>query len=365
MERNKDVVIILKNPGTTCNIGCEYCAEKRKKVVTIEKYITLDDIKKLMNCCDKNSPLTILFHGGEPTILSLEYYEDIINYCRSVHKDVYFGLQTNATLIDKDWIEFINKHKSYMGVSISLDGTNKMNSYRKDKNGNDTFNIVKSNIKLLEEHDISVGMICTLTDRALGEEESLINLLKEFNNIRFVKLNPCFDLWEDGNIPKWGILPSDYSKFVNKFFDLMILNNLFTKINVEPILSIIKNIEGMESTYCNYSINKCNNFISLYPDGIITTCDNYNIQDGKIGNLYKLEDIQQIINLQNDSKLLEDIDILLNECNSCLNKNICQGGCLAIRRRYKKYYKGDKKIYCKSMDEMINHISKTMANIRG
>lgn len=366
MEMNKDIVIILKNAGTSCNIGCTYCAEERKKFISVEKFVTLEDIKKLLACCDNKMPMTMLFHGGEPTLLPIDYYESIIEYCMSVRDDILFGLQTNATLLNTKWIEFILKHRDHMGVSISLDGTSAMNAYRKDKKGNETFDIVKSNLKVLENNNIETGIISTLTNIALGHEEDLIDLIREFSNIRFVKLNPCFDLWDTGEIPRWGITPLEYSQFVTNFFDLMISKKLFGRVDVEPILSIMKNIENLGSSFCNYSNKKCNHFISLYPDGVLTSCDNYDTKEGYLGSLYEIKKISDVSNFQQNLDLNNDIDSLIKECDKCPYKKICKGGCLAVRRRYKKYYKGEEQnMYCIAMANTIDHIKNCIKILRG
>ena len=48
---DNDLVLILKCAGTACNIGCKYCAEARKKQVSLTNAntVTLDDIEKLMD----------------------------------------------------------------------------------------------------------------------------------------------------------------------------------------------------------------------------------------------------------------------------------------------------------------------------
>lgn len=366
MDKHKDLVVILKNPGTSCNIGCTYCAEERKKVVCVDKAVSLENIKQLLKCCPEDMQLTILFHGGEPTILPIAYYEEIITYCRMQREDIVFGLQSNAVRLDDEWIEFILRHREYMGVSISLDGTEEMNAYRKDKQGQPTFHRVKESLRKLERNNIKTGMISTLTNISLGHEEDLIELIQEFSNIRFLKLNPCYDLWSNGEIPQWGITPIQYNQFVIKFFDLMVEKNLFGKIDVEPMLSVIKNIEGVGSSFCNYSSNKCNHFVSLYPSGILTSCDNYNTEEGYIGSLYEIENIFEVSEFQNNVSLKEDIMELLAECKQCSNQVICTGGCLAARRRYKKYYQGeDKNIYCEAISNMIEHINKCISKFRG
>lgn len=340
----------MKNPGTSCNIGCVYCAEERKKYVSIDNKITYKQAESLAELT-KDYSLNVLFHGGEPTLLDCEYYQKLMEIFERKNDDVYFGIQTNGTRIDETWIDFLKKNKKRLGISISLDGPNSVNAYRLTKQKEETYNTVYHNIKKLGENGIKTGLICTIVSLAIGKEKELYDMLMEFDNLQFVKLNPCMDRNEDGTVPFWGISPEQYFKFVSHFFDIMMVQGTWNRFFIEPIISVLKNVEGVRSSFCNYTFEKCTNFISVYPDGTITSCDNFNLQDGFIGKLNEIDDVEKIRFLQNNDDLREDYSDLLKKCENCDYKEICKGGCIAIRRRYI-----DTEEYCNSIKKMIDHI---------
>lgn len=368
MERKNELVIILKNAGTTCNIGCTYCAEARKVFVAPDKskIVTMDDIRMLISATDSIKYLTVLFHGGEPMLLPVSYYDEIIETWRKARDDVFFGVQTNATLIDEEWLDFISRHREQMGISISLDGDEYANGYRIGKDGKQTYEIVLTSLKKLEQRGLRTGIISTLTKATLGREQQLADLISSFTNIRFLKMNPCFDIWCDGTIPEWGITPGEYSNFVIRFFDIMLNKRMFDKVDVEPILSIIKNLEGIGSSYCNYSPKKCNYFVSVYPGGILISCDNFSISEGKLGNLYNISTIQEVLDFHKNQELLEELNSLLISCPDCTYYGVCTGGCLAVRRRYVLHsgQHGDK-CYCQAMKQIIDYIRYAITSVRG
>lgn len=340
----------MKNPGTSCNIGCIYCAEERKKYVSVDNRITYEQARNLAKLT-KDYSLNVLFHGGEPTLLDCEYYQNLMGIFKSENDDVYFGIQTNGTRIDERWIEFLKKNRKKIGISISLDGPNTINSYRLSKQKENTYKTVYDNIKKLGENGIKTGLICTIISLAIGKEKEIYDMLMEFDNLQFVKLNPCMDRNNDGTVPFWGITPEQYFNFVSNFFDIMITHGTWGNFYIEPIMSVLKNLEGVRSSFCNYTFEKCTNFISVYPDGTITSCDNFNLEDGFIGDLQDIEDIEEIRYLQDNKKLHDDYRGLLEKCQKCDHKEICKGGCIAIRRRYI-----DSEEYCNSMKKMIDHI---------
>lgn len=354
----KNLVIILKNPGTSCNIGCVYCAEERKKYISIDNVITENQMEELAELT-KDYSLNVLFHGGEPTLLSCEYYQNAMDIFERINDDVYFGIQTNATLINMEWIKFLKDNRHRLGISVSIDGPQKVNKYRLTKDKKETYELVNSNIKLLGKHGIKTGMICTIVSSALGKEKELFDMLNEFDNLQFVKLNPCMDRNLDGEVPFWGVTPQQYFDFVNNFFDIMVKESAWSKFYVEPIISVLKNLQGIDSSFCNYSQKKCTNFISVYPDGTITSCDNFDLQNGFIGKLESVDNIDSILQFQNNAILKSNYLELLSKCKTCEYQKICCGGCIAIRTRY-----ADTNEYCDGIKSMIDHIKEVYENVR-
>lgn len=338
-------------------MGCVYCAEARKNFTSIDKVISKEQVKKISSLLSDYS-LTVLFHGGEPTLLPVNYYKEQIEIFENSNKDVFFGIQTNAYKLDDEWLQFIKVNEKRLGVSVSLDGNNEMNCFRVDKDKFETFSVVCNNIRRMEKYNIKTGMICTIVSSSIGKEMELYRLLKEFGNLRFIKLNPCMDLNSDGTLPDWAVTPEEYFNFVNNFFTLMLQDGNWKSFYVEPIISILKNIQNVESSFCNYSYNKCSSFISLYPDGTITTCDNFNLEKGYLGNLASIESMSEILNFKCNQKLKENFNVLMKQCENCDIKNICKGGCIAIRNRYKNY-----DTYCCAKKNFIRDISNKIKEI--
>ena len=353
----KSLVIILKNPGTSCNIGCTYCAEERKKYVSVDRVITEKQLNEIANL-SKECSLNVLFHGGEPTLLSCEYYENAMNIFQRVNNDVFFGIQTNATRLDKNWIKFLKNNKRRMGISVSLDGPRDINRFRLTKDKKETYDLVKENIKLLGDNGIKTGMICTIVSTAINKEYELYKMLNEFDNLQFVKLNPCMDRNEDGTVPFWAVTPQQYFDFVSNFFDIMLKESAWNKFYIEPIISVLKNLQGIKSSFCNYSGKKCSYFISIYPDGTITSCDNYSLQSGFIGKIDDVDSLESIIRFQNNIELKNSYVNLMKECINCNYIKICTGGCIATRERY-----SDTNEYCQGMTSMINHIKEVYKSV--
>jgi uncharacterized protein len=115
-----------------CNINCSYCYMFNRgnddylahpsympaEVVDDIVVFLLDGIKSL-----SIRNVGIVFHGGEPLMLKkwrfIEICEKLMQ-ALSTHAKINLSIQTNAMLIDDEWIDIFEKYK--ISVGVSLDG---------------------------------------------------------------------------------------------------------------------------------------------------------------------------------------------------------------------------------------------------
>jgi uncharacterized protein len=358
---NSTLVLILKNAGNSCNIACEYCAETRKRTSAFDKNntIAISDVKKLIKTTMNIKHLIVLFHGGEPLLLNREYYAEIMDMWLQSRQNISFGIQTNATLIDDKWIELFSNYRDILGLSVSIDGDAIANSYRRNKRGEPVYQLIINGIRLLEKNNLKTGVISTITKAAIGREQDLFNMLSNFQNLRFIKLNFCYDMWPTGSMPNWAITTTEYSCYVKNFFDILLREGAFQRLNVEPIISIIKKLMHLPSDYCNFNKLKCHYFLSVYPGGRMISCDNFDFNDGEYDYKYFCDLVvdPRTKKSKEMAELFQDFDMMLEKCQKCVYYAVCTGGCMAVRRRFKKYGKhGEYEQYCKDTQMIIDHI---------
>ena len=124
-----------------CNLNCSYCYEYNHGDDTWKskpKKISLDVIeeiaKKTKNFLTSNKSLNfnIVAHGGEPLLLPPKYLEETYEIFQSylANFNINYSMQTNATLINKQYCEIFKKYNIRLG--ISLDGDKDANVFRVD-----------------------------------------------------------------------------------------------------------------------------------------------------------------------------------------------------------------------------------------
>ena len=292
--------------------------------------------------------VVLTFHGGEPLLIGKENFISLLEIVKR-HKEKVDSvfLQSNGTLLDEEWIDIIFNQYAILNIeiSLSLDGSSHMNYLRIDYDGHETYEKVLHAYKLLNEYNITAGLLSVISRNSLDKYNEYLSLLKKIPNIKFVKLNPLFNM-ENNKLTPDSITPSEYTGFIINVSKLYIKNKLYKKFPLEPFLSIIQMLKNRKSTYCNYSKSKCLNFISIYPDGIIGPCDCLPANDFKIelGDNSTIEEALLKGNISNNYSLLNDI---IKKCSDCDILDFCNGGCLS-QRYYFRYNTDLEKDFCYS-----------------
>lgn len=164
----KDNLINLKNivfeVTEKCNLKCKYCGLSERlyekhdirafRDMPFEKAkLMIDYLLDIWNdnyVEDMNLPFIVSFYGGEP-LLNMPLIKKIIDYIEQSGirgRKIYYAMTTNAMLLDK-YMDFLAEKN--FNLAISLDGDETAQSYRVDHTGNNSYNRVMHNVKLLQQ----------------------------------------------------------------------------------------------------------------------------------------------------------------------------------------------------------------------
>lgn len=353
-EENRNINLIIKTAGNTCNIDCTYCFEQAKDIK--KEFITPEKLEKIIG--KVQTTCSIVFHGGEPLIVGHEKFAALLDVVRKYYpnKVITVKIQTNGTLLDEEWMELLYEQYNDLNIeiAISLDGTKKMNCHRVDYAGIETFDKIRAAYDLLYKHNKLAGMLSVISKQALDEVGNYIELISSIPNLKFVKINALFNV-ENDTLTKDSITPMEYAEFVYSVACRYIETGLYKKLAIEPILSILQQINGRRTRYCNYSKRKCFNYLSIYPDGKVGPCDCFSVNEFMIFDIDKSDNMlnNEVSNYVKSENSL-DLKNLINICSDCNIKDFCAGGCIA--QRY--YFRNNQKLledFCKSKHYLYEH----------
>ncbi|WP_457813147.1 radical SAM protein [Sinorhizobium meliloti] len=166
--RQKIHSIVLKVVGH-CNINCKYCYiynhEDRSYLdrVPVLSTATLRALTERINqYCDgiQGHRLGVVFHGGEPTLIGPSRFQE---FARILNDDLgprlkSLAIQTNATLINDEWIDAF--HHWNVSVGVSLDGPPQIHDrFRVDHQGRGTQARTLSGIERLQRAGFDPGIL--------------------------------------------------------------------------------------------------------------------------------------------------------------------------------------------------------------
>jgi uncharacterized protein len=142
-----------------CNQDCSYCYQVRDNLkmefATAQKAI--DYFSKYMN-----AKSVINFYGGEP-LLEFDLMKRVIQYCNKRNnkndKQLTFSLTTNATLLDKQRLEFFNDNE--VDIYLSIDGNKRAHELGRGKGSFASIEKVLARYNDFPEIPINIQMVIT------------------------------------------------------------------------------------------------------------------------------------------------------------------------------------------------------------
>jgi uncharacterized protein len=165
------VNFLILQPTPFCNISCKYCylphrsSRERMSPQTIEKIFS-----GLFASGWVGAELHVVWHGGEPLVLPVGYYEDAFRLIAALAPagvKIGHGFQTNGMFIDDEWCAFFKRTEAAVGVSI--DGPEAAHDEnRVTRAGRGTYAETMKGIRCLQRNGVDFNVITVLTAAALA-----------------------------------------------------------------------------------------------------------------------------------------------------------------------------------------------------
>jgi uncharacterized protein len=169
-----DLLVVQATPF--CNLDCRYCYLPDRSLTEQMAPDVVDALFRWVFASGLvRAPFTVAWHAGEPMVLRPEFYAAAFEAAARhnvEHVPVVHSFQTNATLIDQAWCDFIKTHRVHIGVSV--DGPAFLNDrHRVTRRGAGTHRRVMRGIERLQENGVPFHVISVLTREALDYPDEL------------------------------------------------------------------------------------------------------------------------------------------------------------------------------------------------
>jgi uncharacterized protein len=183
--------LVVIQPTPFCNLDCSYCYLPQRSVRT---RMTIDTVRAIVDFLEGVQEIRdgtpVVWHAGEPMVVPRPFYaEAFAAFSRLEGRGIRLvhSFQTNGTLLNDEWCEFIKRHGINVGVSI--DGPEALHDrYRVDRQGRGTFAKVMRGVQLLRKHEIPFSVIAVLGMDALSAPDDVWEFI-EAHDIRDIGFN--------------------------------------------------------------------------------------------------------------------------------------------------------------------------------
>lgn len=339
---------MTKPVGPICNLDCKYCfyLEKENLYPKPHRWAMSEELLEnyIRQYIDSQPSDIVSFawQGGEPTLLGLPYFRRIVEL-QALHaggKTIRNAIQTNATLLDRAWGEFLRENDFLVGVSI--DGPRELHDfYRVDKGGAPTFDKVMRGIGILKEHRVEFNTLTVVNRRNSAHPLEVYRFLKEIGSgfMQFIPIverealtavpgelaliQPSFE--GSSAVTAWSVESRAYGEFLAKIFDEWVRNDVGSTF-VQHFDVALENWLGLEASLCVFR-STCGSAMAMEHTGDLYSCDHFVYPEHKLGNIAQTSLETLVASPQQATFGRNKLTTLPKMCRECTYKFACHGEC--------------------------------------
>jgi uncharacterized protein len=379
--------VLTKPIGPICNLDCKYCfyLEKESLYPDERKWRMSDDVlDRYIHQYIHDQPTSEIhfaWQGGEPTLLGVGFFRKVVELQRkhAGGKSIDNALQTNGTLLDDEWCEFLAAEKFLIGLSI--DGPRELHDrYRVDKRQKPTFDAVMRGLGLLKKHGVDFNTLTVVNAENSRHPRMVYDFLKSIGStfMQFIPLverkatlqlsigglefaeppSPDQSAPESSPVTEWSVESVQYGKFLCSIFDRWVRTDVGT-IFVQLFDVALGNWMGMGSGLCVFA-EKCGAALAIEHNGDLYSCDHYVYPKYRLGNIMN-QSLGEMVGSPKQIKFGNDkSDSLPQYCRQCDVRFACNGEC--PKHRFIKTPDGESGLnyLCAAYKQFFHHINPYM-----
>jgi uncharacterized protein len=336
--------ILIKPASSACNLRCKYCfycdeAENR----TEKNYgmMTTDTLEILVEKAFEygESYVGFAFQGGEPTLAGLDFFRKLLDlegkYNRKKVK-VGNAIQTNGTLIDAEWAQFLAENRFLIGVS--LDGPKDIHDMnRVDAQGKGSYNRIMKTVTLFKQYGVEYNILSVVSKSVARHIDQVYHYFVK-QGFEYLQFIPCLDsLGAEPGQSLYSLTPRLYEDFLKRLFDLWYHDFMATgrRISIRMFDNVLQMLLGYPPESCDMK-GHCSANPVIEADGSVYPCDFYVLDQWRMGNI-RTDSLAEMLQGETAKVFVAVSAGIPEQCGGCEVYALCRGGC---RRYYEPIIEG-------------------------
>ena len=269
--------------------------------------------------------MAFAFQGGEPTLAGLEYFTDFVDTVNKLNiknSPVFYSMQTNGTVIDEKWAEFLKENNFLVG--LSLDGDFEANKFRKKPDGENSFYTIIDTARLLEKHGVDFNILTVLTGYCAENIERIYRYFR-FQKFGYLQFIPCLRPFGSTEKSELYMTADQYAEFLIKLFNLYVKDYVrHSYVSIRQFDNWVRLYLGQPTEQCGITGHCSHQFVSE-ANGNIYPCDFYCTDEYLLGNILE-SDFSQMERSKTAADFIKESLVIPQRCKECNLYPICRGG---------------------------------------
>lgn len=388
--------VMCKPAGPACNLDCKYCYYLSKESLlglSGPKPMADEVLERFIkDYIHGNDAAEIVFdwQGGEPTLLGVDFFRKAVelqaHYCPP-SKSVVNNLQTNGTLLDEEWCDFLKRHGFLVGISV--DGPKELHdAYRRAKGGQPTFDRVMASVKLMRKKGVMFNTLTVVNRINARYPLDVYRFLTREAGGRLIQLIPMVEPkgfettapqhWAPERMPVTGnpaarpgtpdsvvhdesVDPEDLGAFLCRVFDEW-WNRDVGRHFVNLFETSVAAWSGMPAQLCVFA-GTCGRALALERDGCLYRCDHYVYPEYRLGNVMERSLVDMVFSGSQEAFGLNKSDLLPQYCRECRYRFACNGEC--PRNRFVRAPDGEPGLnyFCPGLKRFFAHADERLTRM--
>jgi uncharacterized protein len=352
-----------------CNLNCGYCYiynhqddSWRQRPKFMDDRTLNAALGVLKRHCENHEEqsISILLHGGEPTLIGPARTAEIVGTIRVKlgARLRWVSMQTNATLIDRGYAKLL--HELKLDVSVSIDGPERIHdAERVDHLGRGSYRETVRGVNLLRENGIEPAILCVINPRHSGIEAYRHFLELGLKRIDF--LLP--DITHDTKCLRYaGLGQTPIADYLIPIFDEWLKQDDKTiRIRLfENLLTILMGGRSFSDAFGNLPLR----YVIIETDGAIDGLDVLRVCENRLSGTGLNVFTHSLDDLHLGTELIYQAVTagfpVPSLCRQCAEVEVCKGGYPA--HRYSKARGFDNpSAWCADILKLIAHMRSSLA----
>jgi len=379
---------MAKPVGSTCNLDCKYCYYLSKEALEggpgagrMSEDVLERFTRQYIGGVAANE-VVFSWQGGEPTLRGLGFFQKAVELQKKYARPgqhVLNDLQTNGTLLDEAWCEFLRENNWLVGLSI--DGPQELNdAYRFSKNGKPTFDQAYNGAMLLKRFGVPFNTLTCVNRVNAKRPLEVYRFLRSELDSTYIQLIPIVEYkgfettaprtWDPEKLPKdgspearpghpgsivtdWSVDPDDYGDFLCVVFDEWYEHDV-GKVLVNHFETLVAQHLRLSSQLCIYN-QFCGKGLVMEHDGSVYSCDHYVYPEYRLGSIMDRELAEMVFSEAQVKFGYDKAYALPDYCRRCPYITDCWGECPKNRIIRSEEGQSGLNYLCRGLKKYFNH----------